>query len=56
MTVDNTDEKEQIVTKASIETSKAPPSVEVPVVVTRAPVYIEDPPFKNVTSTFTSSG
>ena len=56
MSVDNTDDEEKVVTKASIETDKPPPSSAEPVVVTRAQIDIEEPPFQPVTSNLSSSG
>ena len=40
MSVDNTNDEKQVLTKPPIETAKPTPSSAVPVVVTRTPVYI----------------
>ena len=48
-------DKETFVKKSPIETSKPPPSTAVPVVTTRVPFDMEEPPFKNATATLSSS-
>ena len=53
--MDNTDAEGKGVKKSPLETTKPSPSSAVSVVVTIAPVDIEEPPFQTVTHTLSSS-
>ena len=55
MSVDITDDEEQVVTKAPIDTNKPSPSAAVPLFLTRAPVDIEEPPFQPFTDALSYS-
>ena len=54
MSVHNTDNEEQVVTRAPIDKDKPSPSTVVPVFVTIAPVDIGKPPFQTVTADLSS--
>ena len=55
MSVDNTYDEEQVVTKSLVDTDKPSPSDEVSIFVTRAPIDSEKPPFQTVDDTLSSS-